>query len=105
MQRLPSRDDHEMLRAATSPTIHLSYVPPDSEHLQLDCRSACRTVGIGRRIRVVEVRLLYLEGCPNWHKARTRLRRSLDRLGRSDLAVSAVRVDSADEALAARFAG
>lgn len=53
----------------------------------------------------MEVRLVYFDGCPNWQLARTRLRQVLDRLGRSDVSISGVRVETADEASAAGFAG
>ena len=53
----------------------------------------------------MEVRLVYFEGCPSWQLARTRLRQGLDRLGRADVSISEVRVETADEATAAGFAG
>ena len=53
----------------------------------------------------MEVRLVYFDGCPNWQLARDRLRQGLDRLGRADVSIGEVRVETADEAAAAGFAG
>ena len=53
----------------------------------------------------MEVRLVYFDGCPNWRLTWGRLRQVLDRLGRADVPISGVRVQTADEALAAGFAG
>ena len=53
----------------------------------------------------MEVRLVYFDGCPSWQLARERLRQGLDRLGRTDVSISEVQVETTDEATAADFAG
>lgn len=54
---------------------------------------------------MVEVVLLYAEGCPNWKTADDRLRAALDRLGRPDMVVSRRRVLSNEQAEAEGFGG
>jgi hypothetical protein len=54
---------------------------------------------------VVEVRLVYFDGCPNWPTARERLRGVLNQLGWADLPITGVRVETEDEAVASGFAG
>jgi len=53
----------------------------------------------------VEAIVVYFDGCPNWQIARTRLRQVLDRLGRADVPIKGVRVETEHEAMAAGFAG
>ena len=53
----------------------------------------------------MEARLVYLDGCPNWQLARQRFRQVLDQMGRADVPISELRVETAEEAMAAGFAG
>ena len=53
----------------------------------------------------MEVSVLYFAACPNWRAAGDRLRQALDQLGRSDVQVNYVPVESEDEASAVGFAG
>jgi hypothetical protein len=58
-----------------------------------------------RTLTVVEVRLLYFDGCPNWRDAEQRLRQALEQLGLSDSAVSLQRVETAEDAERLAFHG
>jgi hypothetical protein len=53
----------------------------------------------------VEVRFVYFDSCPNWPTAMNRLRGVLDQLGRADLPITCVRVETEDEAVGSGFAG
>ena len=53
----------------------------------------------------MEVRLVYLDGCPNWPVAWKRLRAVLDRTGRADMPINWVRVVTEEEAISTGFAG
>ena len=53
----------------------------------------------------MDARVVYFDGCPNWQVAGQRLRLALDRLGRPEVAISWVRVETTEEADAAAFAG
>ena len=55
--------------------------------------------GLGRaHYRSVQASLLYFSGCPGWQEAGARLRAALDRLGRSDVSIDLVAVESATAA-------
>lgn len=53
----------------------------------------------------MQVRVVYFDGCPSWQIAHQRLIEALTRVGRSDTAVTLVRVGSDADARAAGFAG
>ena len=48
---------------------------------------------------------MYFDGCPNWQLAGKRLRLVLNWLGRPDVPIKGVRVETVDVAMAAGFAG
>lgn len=54
---------------------------------------------------MVEVTVLYFDGCPNWRTAEERVAEALGRLGRTDVAIARQRVVSQDEAETWRFRG
>ena len=51
------------------------------------------------------IELLYWEGCPSHPETLAQLRAALESLGRGDLPVTLERVESDQQARAARFAG
>jgi hypothetical protein len=58
-----------------------------------------------RRNRPVIVELLYFDGCPNWTVAEERLHEALRLVGRDDVHVVKVRVDSPEGAEELGFVG
>jgi hypothetical protein len=62
-------------------------------------------VAEGWTIEVVDVRVVYFDGCPSWRIAQERLVEALDRVGRGDAQVGLTVVESGAEAVAANFAG
>ncbi len=53
----------------------------------------------------MQVTVWYFAGCPNWRGAGQRLRQALDEVGRADVAISFVPVETDGEAVALGFAG
>lgn len=53
----------------------------------------------------MEVRLLYFDGCPNWHEAERRLRQVFKQLGFPDSALTFHRVDAPEDAERLAFRG
>jgi hypothetical protein len=51
------------------------------------------------------VELLYWEGCPSYERAFAELREALDELGRSDLVITRLRVDTEEQAAVEGFTG
>ncbi len=56
------------------------------------------------RDKVMDIEILYFEGCPSWQTAQAHLRQALDRLG-LDAEIGLVRVETPEEAVEARFVG
>lgn len=56
----------------------------------------------GLRMRIC---LRYFDGCPNWHVARERLRRTLDELGHADVPIELERVETIERAREIGFRG
>jgi hypothetical protein len=59
----------------------------------------------GWTIDVVDVQVVYFDGCPSWRIAYERLVEALDRVGRGDSRVELSMVESEAEAVAANIAG
>lgn len=53
----------------------------------------------------MQVSVLYFADCPNWRDAGQRLRQALDQIGRPDVEISFVPVETEDEAAGLGFAG
>lgn len=53
----------------------------------------------------MRVALQYFDGCPSWHRTDQLLRQALDAVGRADVEVEHVRVDSIEQAEAIGFRG
>jgi hypothetical protein len=53
----------------------------------------------------VDIVLLYFDGCPNWVQAAERLREALVLVGRSNVVVEQRKIETSEEAIAARFLG
>lgn len=53
----------------------------------------------------MQVSVLYFADCPNWRDAGQRLRQALDRIGRADVEVGFVAVETEADAASVGFAG
>jgi len=53
----------------------------------------------------MKVELLYFDGCPSWEATDLALREALQRLGRTDVTIDRVRVETPQEAEARGFVG
>ena len=53
----------------------------------------------------MQARIWYFAGCPNWRLAGQRLRQALDEVGRADVSIMFVPVETDAEAVAFGFAG
>jgi hypothetical protein len=54
---------------------------------------------------VVNVTLLYFDGCPNWLPARARVLEAMDATGQRDVAITCRKVETPDDARQLKFVG